>query len=205
MASIPDFITHYHRPDRPAFLNLADLHGAELAGVLSDLQAGTDSGVSRRRFGPRYLSLRRATEERLRARFIERGGQPVRRSPHYFVLGESAWFRGLYRDAAEVRVAVADLPTDQVSITYPDSITSMGLLPAFGITVTPRAYHGNVYRLEELPVVVQHHGLLNAPEPATYDGHQLDDFEHYVEVQLWSDEALLAACNRPVAPRVHSK
>ena len=33
-------------------------------------------------------------EERLRQLFLERRGQVDRESPHYFVLGESAWFWG---------------------------------------------------------------------------------------------------------------
>ena len=187
---IPDFITHYHLADRRPFLNLSDLDEPSLTSVLSGLQATAESGVSARRFGPRYMKLRRDTEDVLRTRFIEQGGQPTRRSPHYFVLGESPWFRGLYGDAAEVRVRLNDLPTEQVSITYPDSITSMGPLAEFGITVSHRPYHGNVYRIEELSQLIARFGLPHGPKPHTYEGHQFEDFEHYVEVQVWSDDAL---------------
>ena len=190
MTAVPDFITHYHLAGRSAFLNLSELDEARLAGVLSALETNAAAGDSERRFGPRYMQLRRGTEALLRSRFIERGGRPTRRSPHYFVLGESAWFRGLYRDAAEVRIQLTDLPTEQVSVTYPDSITSMGLLPQFGINVSPRAYHGNVYRIEDLPDLAEPYGLPQGSQPDTYDGHQLDDFEHYIEVQVWSDHAL---------------
>ena len=187
---VPDFITHYHRADHRPFLNLSDLDEAGLERVLPALQTAAESAVSERRFGPRYMELRRATEEVLRTRFIERGGRPVRGSPHYFVLGESAWFGGLYRDAAEVRVRLSDLPTEQVSVTYPDSVTSMGLLAAFGINVSPRDYHGNVYRIEELADLVDRYGLPHGAEPTTYEGHQFEDFEHYIEVQVWSDDPL---------------
>lgn len=101
---LPDFITHYHSVDRRPFHNLSELAEAGLASVLLGLNITAESGVSERRFGPRYMSLRRATETLLRNRFIERGGEPRRSSPHYFVLGESLWFRGLYRDAIGVRV-----------------------------------------------------------------------------------------------------
>lgn len=190
VTTIPDFITHYHVADRRPFLNLSDLDEAGLGSVLSALQTTAEAGVSDRRFGPRYMKLRRATENVLRERFIERGGRPVRYSPHYFVLGESDWFRGLYRDAAEVRVRWRDLPTDQVSFTYPDSVTSMGLLPEFGIDVKPRPYHGKVYGIEEIADVIERYGLPQGAKPDTYEGHQFDDFEHYVEVQVWSDEVL---------------
>jgi hypothetical protein len=192
VATIPDFITHYHLPDRQPFLNLSDLDDDELRSALSSLQAASERGASQRRFGSRYMQLRRATEELLRSRFIERGGTPTRRSPHYFVLGESAWFRGLYRDANAVRLLWEPLPTEQVSITYPDSVTSMGLLAAYGIAVAPRDYHGKVFRIEELADLVARYGLLEAGPPDSYEGHQFRDFEHYVEVQVWDDEALRA-------------
>jgi hypothetical protein len=186
----PDFITHYHLADRRPFLSLSDLDEAGLETVLSSLQSTAEHGASERRFGPRYMMLRRATEGVLRTRFIERGGRPVRRSPHYFVLGESPWFRGLYRDPGEVRIRLADLPTDQVSVTYPDSVTSMGLLAEFGITVSPRDYHGSVFRVEEIESMIERHELPRAAKPDTYDGHQYGDFEHYIEVQVWSDDVL---------------
>lgn len=191
VALTPDFITHYHRADLPPFLNLCDLDDAELQGVMRGLQATAESGTSQRRFGSRYMALRRATETRLRSRFIDRGGKPTRQSPHYFVWGECPWFRGLYRDAGEIRLRLDDLSPEDVSVTYPDSLTSMGLLGDFGIEVSPREYHGNVYRLEELPWLVRRFGRPAGLEPDSYDGHQFDDtFEHYIEVQVWSDAPL---------------
>lgn len=188
MAGVPDFITHYHLPDRDPFMNLSELDEDQLPDVLADLAQITAAGRSQRRFGPRYMRLRQATERLLRERFIERGGQPSRHSPHYFVLGESPWFRGLYRDAAEVRAPLAGLPSDQVSFTYPDSVTSMGLLADFGIELPVRPHHRTVYRIEELHDVVARYGLPDDHEPDSYDGHQFEDFEHYIEVQVWSDD-----------------
>jgi hypothetical protein len=103
VSAIPDFITHYHLPDRDPFLNLSDLADESVEEILAGLAAAAEIGSSERRFGPRYMKLRRRTEELLRARFIGVGGRPVRQSPHYFVLGESEWFRGLYHEAREVR------------------------------------------------------------------------------------------------------
>lgn len=190
MAGVPDFITHYHLPDRLPFLNLSELDDDRLAPVLAGLGDVAADGRSERRFGPRYMSLRRATERLLRQRFVERGGAPVRESPHYFVLGESAWFRGLYRDAAEVRIPIAGLPSEQVSFTYPDSVVSMGLLADYGIDVPARPHHGTVFRIEELASVIERYGLPSGPAPDTYLDYQFREFEQFVEVQVWADDVL---------------
>ncbi|KRF12286.1 hypothetical protein ASG90_14970 [Nocardioides sp. Soil797] len=184
MAEIPDFITHYHLPDREPFLNLSDLDDDQLVDVLADLDSG--AGTSRR-FGPSYVALRRASEELLRARFIRRGGRPERAVPHYFVLGESEWFEGLYDDPRQVRFPLDELPADQISFTIPDSLTAMGLLPDFGIHLEPRGHHGKVFLIRELGEVAAHHGLPSSARPDDYTGHQFEDFEHYTEVQVWTD------------------
>jgi len=164
--------------------------------VLSDLDRAAKAGTSQRRFGPRYMALRRETEALLRDRFIQRGGQPTRTSPHYFVLGESAWFQGLYREPATVQIDLGEIPTAQVSATYPDSVTSLGLLGQYGIHVPTRPQHGRVFRVEELQSVIDEYGLPEGAAPDTYEGHQVRDFEHYIEVQVWTDDVLPAAARR---------
>ena len=116
---------------------------------------------------------------------VAAGGQPANgRVPHYFVLGESAWFRGLYTDPGEVRIPLADLPSEVVSFTYPDSMASMELGAEFGLKVFPHLYHNRVYRLHELEEIVETYGLPRGDPPQTYDGHQRQEFEHYIEVQI---------------------
>ena len=191
MALTPDFATHYYLSDRDPFLNLTELPDVELASVLLDLDAKAAAGLSQRRFGSRYMDLRRSTERRLRALFVERGGRPERLSPHYFVLGLSEWFRGLYgENAAEFRLPLGALPFEATSLTYPDSVVAMGLLPEFGITVQPQPYHGQLYRLDELDGLIDHYGLPAQPDQAVYDGYQRRAGEHFIEIQLWSDAPL---------------
>jgi hypothetical protein len=190
VGTVPRFATHYHLPDRAPFLNLSELGEDELASVLAGLESVASTRRSARRFGPRYMALRRATEHVLRDRFIAAGGKPVRYSPHYFVLGESEWFRGLYGHAGEIRIALGDLPAEATSCTYPDSVTSMGLLEHFGFPTFPQPYHGQVFRLEELAAVIDRYGLPGTPRPDTYEGHQRQSFEHYIEIQLWTDDPL---------------
>ena len=102
MADVPRFVTHYHLADRAPFLNLSELSDPELTAVLAELDARRQRG-SHRVFGPRYMELRRLTEARLRRLFADAGGAPERTSPHYFVLGASAWYLGLAPDTQDGR------------------------------------------------------------------------------------------------------
>jgi hypothetical protein len=196
---IPDVVTHYHLGSRPPFLNLSDLPPDRLADVLADLHRERTDGLSARVFGRRYMELRRRTEEKLLSLFLKAGGKPERTSPHYFVLGTSSWYEGLAPDMAAFVVPLTDLPTEATSLTIPDSFTSMGFGPDYGLPREDRPYHGRVYRLEDLPALVSAYGLpaddASGPDGSpddSYDGYQLRPFEKYIEVQLWSD--------RPLAP-----
>lgn len=185
MEDIPDHVCHYWRRARRPFLNLSDLDGPALDGVIDGLMHERRSGTHRRAFGRRYMDLRSRTESKMRRLFVEAGGRPERRSPHYFVLGESPWFRGLADDMEAVVLPITALPDESTSFTYPDSFTAMGLAPDYGLPYEARPYHHQVFRLGQLESVVGEYGL--PAEPDGYDGYEHQPFEAYVEVQLWSD------------------
>ena len=186
---VPTFATHYYRADREPFLNLSDLSEAEAARVIAGLDARRRDG-HQRVFGRRYMELRRLTEARLRELFVAAGGIAERSAPHYFVLGASAWYRGLSPDTREVRVELSQLPAGAAGFTYPDSFTAMGFAPRFGLPYEARPYHERVYRLHELAEVVAEHGMPADETGADYDGYQHRPFEKYIEIQLWSDTPL---------------
>ncbi|HMC52070.1 MAG TPA: hypothetical protein VKI64_04855, partial [Acidimicrobiales bacterium] len=147
---LPGFVTHYHLPDRRPFLNLADLGEPQLTKVMDGLTRQRREGSQHRRFGRTYMEMRRLVEARLHRLFVEAGGRPQRRSPHYFVLGESAWFRGLAAGMREVQLPLTALPNDVTSATRPDSFTAMEVGPEFGPPHERRPYHARVFRLSEL-------------------------------------------------------
>ncbi|HKW95632.1 MAG TPA: hypothetical protein VJX92_27340 [Methylomirabilota bacterium] len=194
---VPAFVTHYHLADKQPFLNLSDLAEAELAAVMQDLEQRRALSGLKRVFGPRYMRLRRLTEDRLHELFLQAGGLPKRKAPHYFVLGSSEWYRGLAPDTREVVLRLEDLPSEVMSFTYPDSFTAMAFGPQFGIPLQARPYHKQVFRLEQLKDVVAQYGL---PADATedgYEGYAYRPFEKYIEVQVWSDE--------PIRPFLNSR
>ncbi len=188
--TLPDVITHYHsKVDRP-FQNLSDLGPDELSEVLKNLkQRRADNPGYKRMFGKLYMDFRRRTEAKLRDLFEARGGEPERQSPHYFVLGECAWFSGLYPDPDTVKLDWPSLPKKAVSFTYPDSFVAMRLGPDYGLPPDPlEPYHERVYFMDELANVVAEHGLPDGDVDETYEGYHKRKFEKYIEVQVWTDQ-----------------
>ena len=200
VSGIPSFVTHYYRAGRRPFLNLSDLSEPELSAVLTQLATPAHQAMSARRFGPRYMALRRATELRARDLFITAGGKPQRSSPHYFVLGSSEWFAGLYRDVAEIRLPLTSLPDESTSATYLDSITALGLGVPLGLPAPDPNHADRIYRLDELDELIARSGLPSGAAPkdaAGYAGHQHRRVDTYIEIQLWSDEAVCDHLARP--------
>lgn len=181
MSAGPAFATHYFRSDRLPFQSLSDVEDSDIAEALVGLEVG-----SRRRFGSRYLALRRATEATAREKFVELGGRPHRNSPHYFVLGESPWFAGLYDEPREVRILLADLPVEVTTFTWTDSITALGLGRHLGVPQPEEPWKQQLYRLDQLDPTSA--AAPRDPQPATYAGYQSRLLDHYVEIQLWSDD-----------------
>ncbi|MEM9202592.1 MAG: hypothetical protein AAGC53_13065 [Actinomycetota bacterium] len=187
-AVVPSHVRHYYRRKRPPFLNLSDLPDDELEVVRARLVEEGRAGTNHRNFGPRYMELRRRTESKMRELFIEGGGEPERLAPHYFVLGQSSWFEGLSPDMAYVELPLGSLPDAQTSFTHPDSFTAMALGPDYGVPYEPRPCHEQVFRLADLPAVVEQFGLPEDPGATGYEGYAGRPFEMYVEVQVWTDE-----------------
>jgi hypothetical protein len=175
-------------PGRRPFLNLSDLEGAELAAVLAEMEGLRRSGHQHRPFGPRYMALRRQTEARLRELFIARGGSPRRVSPHYFVLGASAWFEGLAPRMERVELALAALPDGQTTVTYPDSFVAMEAGLDLGLAPDRRPYHGKVFLLAELSGLVESYGIPSPPCDDGDRGWRRWPQETFIEVQLWADD-----------------
>lgn len=171
------FATHYYRADREPFQSLSDVADSDVEKVLVGLTT-----ASRREFGPRYLALRRATEAKARELFAVAGGRPARHHPHYFVLGESPWFAGLYDNPREVRVPLDQLPLHATSFTWVDSITALGLGRGLGVPQPSEPRKRGLYRLDQLDLTEAHEPPTRSP--TDYDGHQKQLLDHYVEIQL---------------------
>ncbi len=186
---IPTYATHYFDATRGPFLNLSELPDEKLQSVLLDLNETRKTSTGYRRvFGARYMELRRRTELRLHEDFRSRGGRPERASPHYFVLGDSPWFAGLYPECESVQIDLAALPNLVTSATYPDSFVSMNSGSDLGLPHPLKPYHGRAFQLSELPRLIEEWGLPRDDSSRDDQNYHNGPFEKYVEIQLWSDE-----------------
>ena len=173
---IPDFLTHYYDAARGPFRSLSTLEPDEAERVMDRIrQAG--SGFASQR-ATDYLGIRRELEQRIRALFIARGGQPRRDTPHYLILGACPWVQTWYADGCEVRVPLAAFDPAVVSLTYGDSFPAM----RFG---DGSPWRGCVYTLGDLPGVVRRYGLPQVVNPTGARGP-----DRYIEAQVWDDAAL---------------
>lgn len=186
MATETAFATHYFRADRKPFRSLSEVQDRDVEELLASLEVG-----SRRRFGPHYVALRRTTEAAARQAFVSIGGRPHRHHPHYFVLGESPWFAGLYDEPREVRIPLADLPAEVTSFTWTDSITALGLGRHLGVPQPDEDWKRRLYRLDQLDPAMAA-ATTNNHRPAPYEGYHARLLDRYIEIQLWADEPIAA-------------
>lgn len=175
---IPDFLTHYHLPDRQPFLTLSDLDGEELNSVLAELRLKTQNGESKRMFADWYIDERKKTEFFLREQFLKKGGKVQRQFPIYFVLGRSETNKAMVPEMKELTLALENIPKEFISFTYPDSMATLAL---DNDPVYKKPYNGKVFTYDELLEVVQQFGY---PKDEIAKCSKFG-YPNYIEAQIW--------------------
>ncbi len=170
---VPGFLTHYYERARGPFVNLSDLPLNEAEAVLDAIRRRGDVFASQR--APGYLRIRRELEDRVRALFIAKGGQPRRERPHYMILDACLWLLSWYTDGCALCVPLAAFDPGTVSFTFGDTFPAMRYQDG-------KPYRGQVYTLDELPELIRVHGL---PQEWNLDGARGPD--RYIEAQVWDD------------------
>lgn len=173
---IPDFLSHYYEASKGPFRSLSDLRPDEAEVILNNLRQKGDVFASKR--AEDYLDIRRSLEEKVRELFIKKGGKPRRQKPHYMILGACSWLKEWYLDGQEVRIPLIDFRPEIVSFTYGDTFPAMRYQDG-------KPYREQVYTLDELPELVNLHGL---PQVWNCDGTHGPD--RYIEAQVWADEPI---------------
>ncbi len=173
---VPAFLCHYYEAARGPFLNLSDLPLEEAERLLSRIREAGDVFASQR--AADYLLIRRGLEQRVRALFIARGGQPQRACPHYMILGTCPWVKSWYREGRELVVPLANFDPNIVSFTSGDTFPAMRYPDG-------KPYRGRVFLLGELAELVREYGLPQVQNP---NGRRGPD--RYIEAQVWADGPL---------------
>jgi hypothetical protein len=190
-------LTHYHHPNQSAFQSLSSLSDSEALIVITNLKEFSGAVYRRFRDPEKYLVNRRATEAWLQQELIKKGGQPLADYPQYFVVGRSAWIEEGYNGQFEmVQLPITDLPTAQISFTYPDSMISYWLQSQAGQDFHHPEYHGQVFNYSEICQIIDRFGV-PGQKWRTEPVHKHDLF---IEAQAWVSEARLLALarHRPV-------
>jgi hypothetical protein len=176
----PDFVTHYYR-QRP-FCTLTDLDAAERARVIGQLDYSP--GASRRFHSSFYFEQRLRYEALMFEQFSAKGGRPVRRHPHYAVLGESEIWAAIA--PRSIRIPLARLESAHISFTYTDSWSTYVDRDLKGNAIPRKRQYGTVYRLEELRDLFARFGWPGE----RWKTEAAWEHDLYVEAQIWSDEAI---------------
>lgn len=174
--TFPDFLCHYYEAKIGPFVNLSDLPLVEAETYLENIRQSKLIFASQR--SKDYLTIRRALEERIRTLFIQKGGQPKRERPHYMIFGACPWLLSWYQDGKELCLPLDIFSADIVSFTYGDTFPAMRYEDG-------KPYRGQVYRLEDLPALVQQFGMPQAWNPEGRLGP-----DRYIEAQIWDDVPL---------------
>ncbi len=197
---IPETLHYYYESSRPPFLSLSELPESKFSALMEDF-GNLDTAENRfdedwkRDF---YLFFRPYTEEKLRAAFIEKGGKPNLKAPRYFSLGPTNWFLDWYEEPAMIEIPLKEIPSELISFTYPDSMTSLLIaedrFEPFAKFKQP--YHGEVFRLDELSRLIEQYGFPDENDPTNQEyGNRI------IEAQIW-DVKLLEPYIEPAAPVV---
>lgn len=173
------FLYHYFEKKIGAFKNLSDLPLAEAEEVLKGIKNSRPSSFAAGR-DENYMNRRMNYETLARNLFIEKGGKPIRKVPHYMVVEECQWLNSWYVDGDYIKIPIEEFDLSTISFTYGD------MHPTFSPIVNDgREYRKKLYTYDEILKIIDKYGL---PQEWNSDGRFGP--ERYIEVQIWSDEII---------------
>ncbi|QUI21815.1 hypothetical protein HZI73_05675 [Vallitalea pronyensis] len=174
-----EYLYHYYEKSNGPFLNLSDYSLQEAKGVLQNLKKNNHIMAAHRYEG--YMERRIELEQMARALFEAKGGKPVRKSPHYMVVGKCAWLQSWYNNGDCIKISLKDFDKDTLSFSYGD------MFPTFSCRVTDnKEYRRKIYTYKEIIHIIAKYGM---PQDWNSDGQHGP--ERYIEVQVWDDAPLL--------------
>ena len=174
------FLYHYFEKERGPFLTISDLSDED-AIILQDKLKEGDNILVKRDFDGNYLKQRKIIENWLYETFLEKGGKPKRKTPHYMIIGETDQCKTWYKCIDHIKIPLNEFNKDTISFTYGDSFPTF-ISPQFG---DKSEYRLNVYTNDEIWGIIEKYGWLKWTEDTPF--HQ----PSYIEAQIWDDEIIM--------------
>jgi hypothetical protein len=169
------YLYHYFERKTGPFVSLSDLPIATAQRIQDRLKTENKTFAAQR--NEQYLVRRRYLEQLVRTMFVQKGGAPIRQTPHYMVVGECAWLASWFQDGAHIKIPICEFDMSAVSFTYGDTF------PTFSPHVTDDLeYRRQVYLYDEILNMIEKYGL-----PQAKWGEPVFAQPSYVEAQVWTD------------------
>lgn len=178
-----DFLYHYYEREIGAFVSLSNLDINEAQQIQNKLKTENKTFAAQR--NEKYLERRKYLEQLVRTMFIEKGGQPVRQTPHYMVIGECPWLSTWFKHSEFVKIPITEFDMKTVSFTYGDTF------PTFSPHISDDIeYHRQVYTYDEILGIIDKYGMPQNTWTAPVYAQPC-----YIECQVWSDTPIKYYCD----------
>ncbi len=177
MISFPDVVTHNYDPTRGPFRNICNLPRQEAESILTEIRTSGKSNIK-----DNYLPRRLAIEDWLISESDKKLASKTLERPIYFFLGDFA--DGLDRSRPRsIVMPLAAFSADMLTFTYPDSMASLPLAIRAHHRPRRKAFHGQVFTLDEIRKVIASWGMPDKTDPSI-------SYDRFIEVQVWNDTPL---------------
>ena len=175
---------YFEKGNNP-YLTLSDLPDEE-AQSIQDVLKESDNVYTKRDYDGKYMYYRRIVEDNVRLAFINKGGKPVRKTPLYFVLGESHETNSIaymewYKCPDYIEIPMNKINAATVSFTYGDSF-----IENHPEHRDQSKYCETVLTYEEILRVIQDSGW---PQDSVKDDSPFW-VPRYIEAQVWCNETM---------------
>lgn len=178
------YLYHYYEKDVGPFISLSHLDIEEAEQILDQLRKRNKTFAAKR--NDNYLERRKYLEQLVRSKFIEKGGHPIRQTPHYMVLEECPWLETWYENGRYIKIPIDKFNMSTVSFTYGDTFPTFSPQVKDGLE-----YREQVYTYDEIVELVKKYGL---PQKTSQNNSEFAR-PRYIEVQVWSDKPIERYCD----------
>ena len=171
---------HYYEKKRGPFLTVMDLPRDDAVKVFQSVEYGDLPRLPDIEW---FLTRRSELENTVRELFIQKGGKPERKHPHYMTIGTADCFlapKSWYIEPEFLRIDIGEFDLSTVSFTYGD------MFPVFNPNLDKgEEYRNSVYTFDEITKLIEKYGY-----PQDWEGvarTQIQRMLKYVEAHIWSD------------------